>query len=260
MHSTASESLVALQLNHEQKMAARGQARARAHLERSIARGGLADTPAGIAATKRAIEPVAQAISEFVQAAFSGGAGRRHTAAKILKDVDPYLAAYIAVRDTINNASRQESLRKAAITIAINLDAELLAEDFMEENDALYRSVVRNAIARGLTPPRQAHAVKEANRHFNVVPQKRNQSEMCQLGTKLVEVVKETLGIVEVNLVRTGKNTVHKLSLTKGILDYFEKYNESSLLLKPMFLPTLIPPKPWSSPHGGAYNTVPINF
>ena len=151
------------QLAQEQRMRDRGADRAR----RTQSRQETAETPAGIQLAKKAVEPLTNAIRAFL--APSKGAGRRHTAAKLLAGVDPELAAYITVRTTLGAAAGRTTLHKAAMSLTEVLEAELIADQFETVNGALYRAVIRNAQARGLSPSRQMKAVLLANRRFNLV-------------------------------------------------------------------------------------------
>jgi DNA-directed RNA polymerase len=76
------------------------------------------------------------------------------------------------------------------------------------------------------------------------------------VGTKLVELMVETLGIVAVRYVREGrKATVHRLELTPETDAWIAKYNAAAALTKPLSLPMVAPPKPRSGVRGGAYHT-----
>lgn len=238
------------QLLREQEMQRRGIERAEALLERSHA----AETPAGMALARRALAPLTEAIREYVAAGMTGKPGRRATAVTLLDGIDPELAAYVAVRDCIAGAVRNYTLKGTALRIGDNLETEMMADDFEEANSALYRAVVRNARARGLTPERQAAAVKLANRHFEVVPQRWTSRDRLLVGTVLVELVIQTLGIVSAPMIIVGKKQRQEMRLTPEIEEWFHKYNETTTLLKPMYLPMVVPPQPWTTPRDTPYH------
>jgi len=245
------------QIARERMMRDKGQRRATAIIERALERGEAAETPAGVALARRAIAPLAEGIKEFVEAAFKGGAGRRATAAKLLKGVDPELAAYITVRSAIASAARRYTLKSTAMALTERLEMELVADAFEAQNDPLYRSVVRNARARGLSMQRIGKAVDLATRKFDELEPLRRKwtpGERLQLGTKLVELLIERVGIARAYMVRDGRKHVqHRVEFAAGVDEWFKKYNHAAALTRPLFLPTLVPPKDWDGVRGGSY-------
>jgi DNA-directed RNA polymerase, mitochondrial len=247
---------IAAQTAREDEMKAKGAHRARTGFQKAVEQGRTAETPAGVQLAKRAIAPLADAIRAFVTDAYKGRRGRKHSAAKLLKDVDAELAAYLTVRVAIGKASLRHTLRSAATAVADQLELELLADAMEGANSGLYRSVLRNARARGLSPERQGLAVREANRHFGLVERPWTKGERLHLGTKLIELTIETLGIVNSYLSREGRtHQTHRLELTPEIDAWVKQYNEAAALVRPILLPTVVPPKPWTSVRGGAYYT-----
>lgn len=245
--------LVQAQLAREEEMRARGERRSVVQLTKAVSRGAAAETPAGIALTRRALAPLTEAIKEFVETANAGRAGRRNIAATLLEGVDPELAAYVALRCTLGAAHLCRSLKSAAIDTANRLATELMADQFETANTALYRAVVRTATERGLNSARQAKAVELAAKKFGVAVAPWTSSQRLMLGTKLVELVVETSGLIDTYFDRQGKKVSQRLTFTAEIDEWFRKYNEASTLTRPFFLPTVIPPKPWEDPYTGAY-------
>lgn len=247
----------AIEIAREDAMRERGRRRAKAAIAKAEERGEIAETPAGTALLAKAITPLTEAIAAFVAEAKSGKAGRRHQAVRLLEGVNPELAAYVTVRACLTTASKRYAVQTAALMAARALEMELIADAFEGENKALYRAVVGKAKSRGLTPQRIAKAVELANKHFEVTnPQLWTTSERVHLGTKLVDLVVETLGIVKSELVRTGKHKFqHQLSFTAEVSDWYKRFNDAAALSKPLWLPTVAPPKPWETVRGGGYYT-----
>jgi DNA-directed RNA polymerase len=139
------------------------------------------------------------------------------------------------------------------------VETELVADAFEQANTPLYRAVVRNAEARGLSPDRTAKAVGLANRRFNVVEKPWNTQQRLHLGTKLIELAIETLGIFEAFQVREGRRVItHRLRFTAEIDTWMKTYNQAAALTRPLLLPTLNPPKPWTSPRDSAYYSTAV--
>ena len=237
----------------EEVMAERGVARARARLDKDLNAGRASETPAGLILAKRAIEPFVGAIEAFLAHSYSGKAGRRHSAAPLLKDVPLELAAYITVKITVSRAASRTTLKNAAIAAAQAIQGELIAAEFEKREEALYRSVVRNAQNRGLTPERVGWAVKEANRKFAVVNKPWTDNQCIIVGTKLVELLVESTGIIEIWHRKDRSSNVPCIGLTPEMDKWMRDYNNASTLLKPVFMPTVVPPQPWTGVKGSPY-------
>jgi DNA-directed RNA polymerase len=241
------------EIEREKVMAQRGESRARTMINKALERGDGGMTPAGLRLAKQGILPMANGIRAFLLDAASGKPGRRHVAARLLKGVDPELASFICIRVVLSSASKRYALKSTAITVGDRLEAEIMADKFEVANEALFRAVMRNAAARGLAPERAAKSVALANEHAQVVEKEWTQRDRLLVGTKLIEIMIETIGIVQTALVTQNKRKSHKIQLRPEVAEWFERYNNASMLSRPLFLPTVVRPKPWTDPNDGAY-------
>jgi hypothetical protein len=81
-----------------------------------------------------------------------------------------------------------------------------------------------------------------ANRQFQVVEKPWTLKQRLHLGTKLVELLVETLGIIEAVQIREGrKTTIHRLQFTGEFDQWMKDYNQAAALTRPMLLPTVVP-------------------
>lgn len=243
------------QIAREQQMHRLGEKRAKDAMSRAVEQGLGAETPAGIALVKRAIEPLSEGIREFRAHSLTGATGRRSNAALLLADIDPELAAYVTVRGCIAAATKNYTLKSTALTIAGAIEAELIADRLEGENGALFRSIMRTAKSRGLNGERMAQAVTYSAKVFDVVEEgeKWTTGQKLQLGSKLIELVIEKLGIIEAPLVRHGQKSHHQIQFSDKIEEWFAKYNDAASLTRPLLLPSLVVPKPWDNVYGGSY-------
>jgi DNA-directed RNA polymerase len=252
--TTEINAALAAQYAREQAMADRGRERAQHQIDRAVQGERAAETPAGIALAKRAIEPLVKAVEEFLEASYSGKAGRRHSAAALIKDLPLDLAAFITVKLALSGAAREQRLKGLSLSIGQALMMELTAAEFEKREEALYRAVIRNAEARGMTTARIALAVQKANKTFNVVEKTWTEAECVVLGTKLVELMIESTGIINVFLKADGRNRKAPcVCLTPQIDKWAKEYNEASTLLRPVFMPSVVPPQPWAGTKGSPY-------
>ena len=162
----------------------------------------------------------------------------------------------MTVKSVIGYAAKGGRVHAAAMALTEALETELIADAFEKDHGALYRAVVRNAQARGLPMARQGKAVGLANRQFGLVEKPWTIKQRTHLGTKLIEMLIESLGIVEAYSERTGRKAfAHRLRLSDDIGAWLAQYNAAAALTKPLFLPTVVPPKPWEGVRGGGYYT-----
>ena len=72
--------------------------------------------------------------------------------------------------------------------------------------------------------------------------------ELYHIGSKLVDIVIQTTGMIEIHLVRTrNKKTTNYLKATPEILTWIRDINAMSEVLTPEALPFIIPPKNWKT-------------
>lgn len=246
---------ITAQIEREQLMADEGARRVRNSVAKAKSRGAIADTPGGVKLVKEAVAPLAEAIRSFIETANAGRAGRKNQTALALAGIDPYLAAYITIKETLGAASRRLTLRAAAISTAHRLELEVLANKFEAENAALFQAIIRNAKERGLTPDRYAKSVQLAADKFGIAKTMWDITQRVHIGTKLIELFIESGGPVSSHHERRG-GKAHlrvRLELSPKAEEWLEKFNDAAAIARPLFLPTVVPPKPWEAVTGGAY-------
>lgn len=200
-----------------------------------------------------ALEPVAKAIEEFVEAANAGGAGRRHTAAKYLQGIDPTQAAYLALRAAVNGASGLAPLTAVAgnVASAIKDHADLLT--LAGEKPGLYRKVM-DQVSKATTARHRSGVLRHVQRKYNPKALTWSTQDCIALGTKLVELIADTTGIIELKKMTEGRHhTVFKVAFTEQAAAWFEAAHAKCALLQPLHLPMIAPPRPWRTPYSGGY-------
>ena len=110
------------QLDLEREMVGLGIVRFRANLQSAQERGEGSTVPAHQRLMKGSIQPLAKAISDFLEADRSGKSGRKHVATAYLRLVDPEVTAFLTIRVTLDEISRRSLVQKAAIAIGSALE------------------------------------------------------------------------------------------------------------------------------------------
>lgn len=239
----------------------RGIDRTRKQVNRAMSKGRGGETPGGIGLIKRAVAPVAQAIEKFIEEVYSGKPGRRATAARILRkhDVEADLAAYIASKKAINAGLQRYPLTRLANEIGVAIEDEIRLAAFENTEPRLYNTVARRLRERGSTPDHSRTVFIYTANKFDVDLPSLSQTDKVQLGIKLVELFMEATGLIKLHLDRrvtsTSYKTVWKVGIAPEAGDWIKGSNERAELLRPLLMPTVVPPRPWEGLRGGGYHT-----
>ena len=241
----------------EQRMVDLGKRRSRQQIAKATERGSWAETPAGVILMKKALAPAIKMFEEWrAEALVAKNANYRQRAAVILKDIDPAMAMYVAVRQALSSASNRDSFKYSALSIGNSLAMEILADKFEEKAGALYRTVMRNARARGLGADRQAMAMRKANQWAGVIKEPWDGPTRLIVGTTLLGFVVEATGVIQIVKRRDGKKESQRLELLPKVMEWSERYHEAFGLTRPVYLPLAVPPKDWTTVDDGGFHDV----
>lgn len=241
----------------EREMNARAEARARRKHESRITNSRLSTTPAGVALIRRAVEPIVEVLETVIKT--RGKAGYRAGDVQLLEGLDLYMCAYIALQECIDGAFKRQPLVSVAISIGRAIEAELDAQAFEKENPTTYaRTVMRAKIGKESANKLRNRIRKGARVHE--VALRWTPPIVVRLGTRLVDAVIEATGLIESELVVLYGNTKrrqHKLKLSDSMSDWIRDYNADPVLVQPLYLPMVEPPKDWTALYDGGYYHTP---
>lgn len=206
------------------------------------------------------MDALVPAIKDFIKTSGGGqGEGRAHVGYKYLKCVRPETAAYIATRTILDALSIQLPLTGTAIRIANCIEDEVRFMGYNKLPDKRKRNYYRK-VNRNLKKETQDHkhrrkAIKGVMRRIGAPDWDNWQtSDKVHLGTKLVELVATSLGIVEIKTRSLRKNRmVHCIEPTDKGRAWIKDFNEHHQALCPQYLPMLLQPREWTNPYDGGY-------
>jgi len=254
------------QVDLERDMLELGVSRYRKETLSSLDKGTESSTRPGSQLLKAVIEPVAKAITDFIESA-EGKAGRNHSAVKYLKQLDPYVAAFIIGRVILDQISQDVSLTAACIQVANRLEDEVRFmhfENFTFPKDGdrearkaerLYRKIL-NGTSRSQNKRHKRNVLRHAMNKYGVPWQDWSKVGKLTLGRKCIDIFCNVTKLTEVVTFHKGRNnTVSKLVATKEAMDWIKNKNSYCELLAPVNLPMVVPPLDWTGSVGGGYHT-----
>lgn len=217
--------------------------------------------PPGRMLLRKALRPTIEAVSGFLGAASSGGAGRRHSAVKLLAGVQPEPLAYLTLRSAIQSGVTQDRLQRAAIKVANAIIGHIEAEAFERSNPAGATGLQRYLARHEQVSRKRLHRARDIYRREGVALDW-SQRDRLLVGTRLIELATDATGLFELVLVEEGhgrrRRKEYQLRLTEVAHDWLERQHARCELLDPIPLPMVVPPRPWSTPFDGGYLTPPI--
>ena len=257
------EDMIKRQEELEVKMRGLGIDRYRRDLEKSQINGSEDRTSYGKLLVAKAIEPVAKGIEEWIAAA-TGKVGRNHVALKYLRMFDPEVAALLAVRAVVRGVTRQDQmLQGVAMTIGTALEEEARMADFKEQDAPNFKRMVKKASKSHHAGHKKRVMSASASRSQVESADWANDVKL-HVGIKLVEIIQQHTGWVEVKTMKTRTYIAKKgmattsygvLCATADLLAWVKKNTDNAELLAPMFMPMVVPPLDWTTPWDGGYIT-----
>ena len=190
------------------------------------------------------------ALNEFFKEVEAKKAGRKHRAYHYVKPMDINVVAHMTTRVILDMASHRKTLTHIAAIICEGLEDECNYRHFQEQNKAGYLKAAFRAKGKGNAGYRRRHVLNAA-KALEVDLLDWPQADMLLVGTKLAEMFVEATGLVQL----VKKKDKLTLETSPDCREWIEKESRNCELMAPTYLPTLIPPRPWTSPFEGAYWT-----
>ena len=243
------------QLQLEQGMTALGADRYRSRTEKAVERGAEDTTAYGNTLLARCTEMVAEGVHAFLREAETGRPGRRHAAIKYMKQLDARVASYLALRGVLTSISREQRLQTLALHIGTMIEDEVRYREVRENDRNLYNHLKKKAQERDDYRNKRT-AVNFTLNKMEVEWDDWPEKGKLHLGMKMIDIIMETIGLVEVAHIQEGpRKTVAYLKPTEETREWINSRNEAASLLTPVYEPMVVPPVDWETPTSGGYLT-----
>lgn len=240
------------QLEIELRMVENGRDAFWRSVESARERGEESGTGYGQSLLRALIEPMTKAVIEFVEESDTGAAGRRNTAVRYLRAIEPEILSYLALKAALDSVTKQERFSRIALRIGTAVADELRMRALKKDHPEQFRFVKRKLDREHHQGRMRTLARYYANKvELNFDWDTRTK---ILVGTKLLDLLITSTGLVEVQRVYQSKSHQDVFVVpTSAAMKWVDRATERMEILNPAFVPTIIPPKPWTSPLGGGY-------
>lgn len=257
-----SDEMFARQEALEEEMRTLGVERYFSNVERNKERGEETSTRSVQRLLDKAVWAVSDGIKAFLEEAKQVKAGRKHRSISYLNLLEPEVSAYLAVKSILNSISDAElTMVDAAVLIANLLEDEVRWRAAKEAGgDRMGKFLDRVGKEIKGAKQRKGVVVKAEKRMYASLGMDEFETwplgDKVNLGIKLIETIVSTTGLVVKAQRETGaKDDTYFIEATAETLNWIAKEDQFTALMSPVYLPTIIPPKPWTSPKSGGYWT-----
>lgn len=251
-------SLMDRQIELEAEMQGLGIKRFHDLVARARRDGDESGTAYGVRLLKAAIDPTATAITAFIEEATTGKAGRKHSAVTFLSQVEPEVAAFICAKSVLDHVVIGSTLQSSALKVGARLEDELRFRIFEHKAKPLWKKLQDSIKSDHARHRRQVlvHSMRKAGIEWVDWTRK----DKLLVGTKLIELFIEATGLAAIEYRNSGKNnTAINITATDDTMEWIKGRIEACELLNPTFMPTLVPPVPWTNPYNGGYHTTAVH-
>lgn len=241
------------QIDLEEEMVCLGADQVRKRIEKARQEGREGGTGYGKNLLAGGVEKVAEGVTAFLDEANSGKPGPRHKAVKYIKDIEPEVVAFIALRCIVDGVTNDRFIQKVALQIGSGIEAESRFRYFQEADKELYQRMERRT--------KTATSERVRSKTFGAVYAKEGiawegwtQVDVMHIGMKLIDIVIETTGYVhQTHKFVTSHNTPVILRATEETLEWISGRSARSEFMAPMWFPMITPPQDWTAPEQGGY-------
>jgi len=253
MQRVITESELNEQLDLEAHMRGWGREIAESKLHKATEKGRLSTTEGAQAVIRSLLEPFVAATERWLDEVKTGKAGRNNQAAKVMMGSTPDVVCFIALK-TILDGGQRFNMQRLAIAIGANIEDERRFSHFKKEEGKLYRHQKYQLDRRTSNQKHKRAALLTVMNRTEVTWRSWTQPEKMRVGTKMIDLLIASTGFVTVGRanVGTSKEEVY-CKLTDAGIELLEKAHDRAMMLSPVYLPTIIPPKPWTKPYDGGY-------
>ena len=202
-------------------------------------------SPAGRKMMKNHVNDLGDKIKARMEVVHSGQAGPGHAALALLGDIDPYHMAYTVLSAALRRLHEPTlSLTVLALHVARHVEIECWTSKHKHRIFAV--GCYTNKLGVAGKTEKAAKALLWTDR------EPWPKLSRAQLGYSLLDMMVETTGWIEIQLVKSKKRVQYLVRRTK-VFGQFAAWWLQTDYTPPTELPMVVPPKPWTTYFDGGY-------
>ena len=257
-HVDPKENLMDLQIQLEEQMTQRGAERYLRDVSKAIHSGREDNTSYGTQILAGRLAVLAKAIDEWKDTASKGVAGRASASYPKVKDVDSTLLAFLTLKSIMAGISSIRTLQFVGVSIGTAVEDELRFSEIRTSERKAYDRLVKGARQRSSSHYRHVYAVRAADRIEDGWV-RWTRTDRLHVGIKLLDLCIQSVGLVELTHQKIDKDqSIKYVKALPETLEWIEKKNEVTSMLRPVYEPMVVQPRDWTTPYDGGYITSSI--
>lgn len=248
----SNDDLMSLQIKLEEEMTNRGMEKYLRDVAKAKQAGREEGTAYGQALLAGRIDSLAQGIRTWIEETGKGRAGNNATAYRKVKDMDPNVLAFLTLKHVLAGVSSVRTVQFVAVSVGTAIEDELRFAEIRESERRAYERLVAGAKKRSAYHYKHMYSVRQAEKIDSWV--KWGRTDRLHVGIKMLDLLINSIGLVEITHQKIEKEqSVKYVRATPETLEWIEKKNEVTSLLRPVFEPMVVQPRDWTDPFNGGY-------
>lgn len=269
MYATPSSEQLALEEIWEDNMVIQGREKRLAADRKQAEIGQAGATVAGRFVISNLVAPLADAVREEIARLSEGRVRKKPPELASLLLLAPMDTATLALRVAVDTLARakgaETTLQLLGLAIGRAVASEFIARVLRKEERPLFEARVKAISERTSSPKDRTRQILKAAKQVAERGDRPDDAPSLELPDVLTHEERVRLGVCLASLMiskgflsetqtRVRANDTRRLiHLSEATLEALEKAGTAAALMRPTFMPTIVPPKPWSSTTDGGY-------
>lgn len=201
------------------------------------------------------------AIQVYLDEAFNGTAGRRRSAAEVLKRFDPYDVAYHTCSTAFNGLCLKHTATITALALGNALEELERYTVFTRENKGASKWLQREFKKRRIHKARHKRTYMSVLAgHKGINLPRWSKEQKLHVGMRLLSMFCDVTKLAHMPVVHMGKKRYKHFEALPQLLTWIENERDDLALAHPPKLPMIEAPRPWSKGKYGGYYTFDLDI
>lgn len=241
----------------EEEAALMGVRRAQRAMEKAQKKERESQTAVGSAMTKRIVEPLMEMVQKGIDAVNAGQPRAYAAELKVIRKLPLRLVCLASTREALNRMSRPAPLLAVISRIGEACEDEMRWA-YWYELDPGQAAAVRDLLKRTSSPRQKRAAMRGFGRRWQaeVARKEWTAHRRRKIGLMFVDYLVR-LKVLEKCALPSRKRRASPTTavrLTESARDWAKELADFTASNRPLSMPMIVPPKPWSHPEGGGFH------